>query len=143
MPKKFNTGVHLICLENAKLLKELGFKIFCTFSYWEGGLELSHGYPLKNGNTSQRNYFKYPRYYAPSQTLLTKWLRDVHNIHINQRYDFDKKIYIMHSCIWEEVETDKIDSITSNSYELCLEKLLNQILHYLVTRKNIKSLKKL
>lgn len=60
----------LIQLETAKLAKEKGFQELCFYSYNKNGtLEIPYG---ENGST----------YSAPTQSLLQKWLRDVHNIDI-------------------------------------------------------------
>jgi hypothetical protein len=70
-------------LETAKLLKEKKFKHYCRMSYWNNELT-SHtpGYSLENGETSQENYYDFPRYYAPEISLVVKWLYLKHNIWI-------------------------------------------------------------
>ena len=59
----------LISFETAKLAKEKGFKKLCDFSYDEDG--------ILTGNCEQ-SY----NYVAPTQSLLQKWLREKHDIHI-------------------------------------------------------------
>ena len=61
--------VGLISFETAKLAKEKGFKKLCDFSYDEDG--------ILTGNCEQ-SY----NYVAPTQSLLQKWLREKHDIHI-------------------------------------------------------------
>ena len=59
----------LIEYSTAKLAKEKGFKKLCDFSYDEDG--------ILTGNCEQ-SY----NYVAPTQSLLQKWLREKHDIHI-------------------------------------------------------------
>lgn len=70
-----------ISFEQAKLLKEKGFKYYCRVSYWDNELT-SHtpGFPLENGETSQENYYDFPRFYAPEQHQVVEWLRINHGI---------------------------------------------------------------
>jgi hypothetical protein len=85
----------LISLSLAKLAKEKGFNIFSE--YWYNGKEeeQSINYP---GDEALSDYFDYTNnknnpsiinilngsiYLAPTQGLLQKWLREVHNIWIN------------------------------------------------------------
>ena len=74
----------LITSEPAKLAKEKGFDMYCEWSYWEGSL--THGvpgHPLEDGKHSDYDrYLLFPRHLAPTQSLLQKWLREVHNIDV-------------------------------------------------------------
>ena len=69
-------------------------------------------------------------YFAPTQSLLQKWLREVHNIHVSSdineegTWDFvliDIKIL---TCMFNSLNTD----IAYNTYELALEEGLKQAL---------------
>lgn len=67
----------LISIETAKLAKEKGFNEYCYNCYYNNGYL----------NTAEDNDFKLfsnGNVYtvAPTQSLLQKWLREVHNIHI-------------------------------------------------------------
>lgn len=77
----------LIIFETAKRAKEKGFNIF-TGKAWikKEGQELFF-VPVYTGVTNGIDY------HAPTQSLLQKWLREVHNIHINitRIYNFNKK----------------------------------------------------
>ena len=65
-----------VSFEQSKLLKEKGFKHYCPISYWEGELtNRTPGYELENGETSQENYYDFPRYYAPEQWQVVEWLK--------------------------------------------------------------------
>ena len=82
---------NLITFETAKLAKEKGFNI-PTISYYnpKGRSEESEGYMTErlecsNWNDGQGSYptlAKDVECSAPTQSLLQKWLREVHNIHI-------------------------------------------------------------
>jgi hypothetical protein len=70
-----------VTFEQAKLLKEKGFKYYCPISYWKQELTYNTpGYPLENGETSQENYYDFERYYAPEQHIVVEWLRIKHGI---------------------------------------------------------------
>lgn len=67
----------LISFETAKLAKEKGFgktlETIYPHSYLEDGKIV-----LNSCNNTEEGLFS-----APTQSLLQKWLRDIHNIHIN------------------------------------------------------------
>ncbi len=74
--KRNNMNPHYVTLEQAKLLKEKGFKYYCSASYWKETLTFhTPGYSLENGETSAENYYDFPRYYAPEQWQVVEWLR--------------------------------------------------------------------
>ena len=79
------------------LAKAKGFDTYCEYSYWEGKLtDMTPGYPLEDGKHSDYNtYLAYPRQLAPTQSLLQKWLREVHNVdvQINSYRKHGKKVY--------------------------------------------------
>ena len=68
----------LINFETAKLAKEKGVKLDINGLYWEDG-----------SYDSGENALVYEEFQdvmsAPTQSLLQKWLREVHNIHIDIR----------------------------------------------------------
>ena len=67
----------LISFETAKLAKEKGFNEKCIFHYLDSG-EL---YAYDSGNRSAR-INNNSIIYTPTQSLLQKWIREVHNIDI-------------------------------------------------------------
>jgi hypothetical protein len=87
----------LISFETAKLAKEKGFQELCYYYYKNGKLiEPS----LENGSSTDiefeveltellenRNYKYYNTISVPTQSLLQKWLREEHNIHIDLTTD--------------------------------------------------------
>jgi hypothetical protein len=106
----------LISFETAKLATEKGFDIITRY-----GNEAS----LYNKHGRHTYYMNYGVMYsglddgyisAPTQSLLQKWLREIHNIHIGVwqdvltlkwRVDFVtmKQDYKMMDVVWEEKET--------------------------------------
>src|SRR5688572_402312 len=92
----------IISFETAVLAKEKGFLIFEDFWYdrfknlsWvrhpgDEGLEdyivlEPNKWDLENLKSYQEGY-----YFAPTQSLLQKWLREVHDIHINLTHSYTK-----------------------------------------------------
>lgn len=88
-----------ITCQTAKLAKELGFefksKRFYTDKYGlceEGEEFLYINLPIPEGKDLEYIYdcnYEFgegERYYAPTQSLLQKWLRDVYKIHIDVSY---------------------------------------------------------
>ena len=84
---------NIISFTVAKLAKEKGFKELC-FNYYNLKQELQEPY-LENGSSTdvdfrvdledlleQHNNPYHNTYSAPTQSLLQKWLREVHNIYI-------------------------------------------------------------
>jgi len=71
----------LITFETAKLAKEKGFNEPCYWRYNEDQ-EIT---ATKIGMHEQPNFYS-GSYAAPSQSLLQKWLREKHNIHIWVNY---------------------------------------------------------
>ena len=69
----------LISFETAKLAKEKGFNEECYFTYGE----ISEDYCLFKSEYSETNSEVNEYIYsAPTQSLLQKWLREVHNCHV-------------------------------------------------------------
>ena len=69
-----------ISFETAKLLKEKGYWNIATMLYKENGDIVNYNVPLNNkGFSSTLDVF----YEAPTLQMAMKWLREVHNIHIN------------------------------------------------------------
>jgi hypothetical protein len=89
----------LINFETAKLAREKGFNI-PTISYYnpKGRSEESEGYMTErlecsnwnNGQGSYPTHAKDVECSAPTQSLLQKWLREVHSIYINVNTDNNK-----------------------------------------------------
>lgn len=84
----------LISFETAKLAKEKGFKIPTEVMY--KGNEKSYGHNNEWGIDEKRLDGEFPYtnqqwYSIPTQSVLQKWLREVHNIHFEIKPIFDVK----------------------------------------------------
>lgn len=98
----------LISFDTAKLAKEKGFKkIFCHYGY------------KKSGKVTVM-----PSYYdAPTQSLLQKWLREVHEIEVNPAQNFTKGgIKMQYNISIESYKYNHLGKyIYGNTYEEVLE----------------------
>jgi len=78
----------LVSFETAKLAKEKGFNICCSYAsynnleelYYHSASNYEGGDSITYEDLIQNSYSNYP---ASTQSLLQKWFRDIHNIHIN------------------------------------------------------------
>lgn len=68
----------IISFETAKSAKEKGFNEVCNSCYDING-KVYHG--MNHKNDLGENVFS-----APTQSLLQKWIREVHNIYVNIEY---------------------------------------------------------
>ncbi len=68
----------LISWWTAALAFEKGFNEHCRFMYWHD--DILHEIGNYNQTNRQENT---PHYSAPTQSLLQKWLREVHNIYVS------------------------------------------------------------
>ena len=102
-----------VSFELAKLLKENGFDLYCQHSYWKGELTLhTPGYALKDGTTSQANYFNFERYYAPTIAEVVMWLYEKHGIWISVvPYDDEE----LSQTLWENKIIDIADDYNDYS----------------------------
>lgn len=91
----------LISFETAKLAEEKGFNIKQLKGFWlnskfnKDGDEIDWLRPIKDSEILElRDSNKFetgnPFIFRPTQSLLQKWLREVHNIHIEIHYGKDK-----------------------------------------------------
>ena len=79
-------------LKVAEMLKAAGYDRYDRYSYWDGELtDVTPGYALENGVTSQDNYWDFQRYYAPTLSDAVQWCFDKYNYsieyHMNIRFD--------------------------------------------------------
>lgn len=116
----------LITFETAKLAKEKGFDWGVLFSYAIYNKNLcsisaKRGFPTKNCNTYNT------RYSAPMQSLLQKWLREIHNlvveINVCSEYGWVWDLYKTDGTIINELHRGKIET-----YEEALETGLQEAL---------------
>ncbi len=73
----------LISFETAKLAKEKGFDIICQKGFNPNNGNIIEGNLWFVLNTLESNY----HIQCPTQSLLQRWLREVHNIHIELLID--------------------------------------------------------
>lgn len=133
----------IISLETAKLAKEKGFKSNTQANYWILAKDHSENYKNKlpidwnkvflAKNSQELENFTYIDekhehnvYHVlsiPTQSLLQKWLREIHNIHILVDFDYSKKCFNYHIW-WLKTSTywdDQWWYINSKTYEEGLE----------------------
>ena len=134
----------LINLETAKLAKEKGFDIQCIHGfvedvsdglskgiseefYWELGDRPNDNYFENLLNYDQEDVFFYSR---PTQTLLQKWLREEHLIHIEILLSEESPYNTFYYRIMQigKYFTLSHDGIYKNTYEEALEKGLFEAL---------------
>lgn len=72
----------LISFETAKLIKEKRF-IVPTYYFYNNNNEVYTYSSLMDWNRLIEEDWNKNRYNAPTQSLLQRWFREVHNIHIN------------------------------------------------------------
>jgi hypothetical protein len=141
-----------ITLATAKLCKEKGYNISCNGSYTEflkthksdnpsfamkkGEVDFDDSFFFMNNNSmcdySNENYTMYA---APSQSLLQRWLRDTHKLHIEIILGHDEKqtwydfyVYKIELGYDDDFIADSSDMDDNGSYEETLETGLQEAL---------------
>jgi hypothetical protein len=122
---------HLISYEVAKLAKKKGFDIKTKYHY--GRVFPQSGF----NNLHDESYLGITDFssYAPTQSLLQKWLRDTHQMHIEiQWYDDNSYAGYLVSDVFTETETeydydsaDATGMVYEEVLEVCLFKALQHI----------------
>ena len=108
----------LVSLETAKLAKKKEFNEICQY-YYE---ILDKPITLQKMSCSNAEGYKQPT--APTQSLLQKWLREKHNIHLIAYKNINIDGYD-----WCYITTDGITNINSyKTYEEALEAGLQEAL---------------
>ena len=108
----------LVSLETAKLAKKKEFNEICQY-YYE---ILDKPITLQKMSCSNAEGYKQPT--APTQSLLQKWLREKHNIHLIAYKNINIDGYD-----WCYITTDGITNINSyKTYEETLEVALQEAL---------------
>lgn len=122
----------LITYDTAVLAKEKGFNIECLHFYTKPNSKMfgidEHGrsYPIKNKSKSLYVIGEHATlniksaFYVPSQSLLQRWLREVHNIHVFCCLDIIDK----HGSYWVEIGIK--DTSTGYGYKGVFETELNE-----------------
>ncbi len=107
----------LISFDTAKLAKEKGFEIRCRYYYTEEGMR-------KDSASTALNWYSQDGHcYSPTQSLLQKWLRDEHNIHLESSLTMGLNYAFM---VYNQLEETFATNV--NSYEEALEEGLKKAL---------------
>lgn len=131
----------LIGFEVAKLAKESGFSFGSSnvwIEYSDKSFEQSANYYTINNNKDADLSCKgFTLFESPTQSLLQKWFRDVHNIHLEINVNILKKWYFtgydLSAKRCDEIEKlYKLgENIKENSYEEALEIALFESLKFI------------
>ena len=116
----------LISFETAKLAKEKGFKL-------GSGWQIRSLFNIKDGETFCEKTIETPEYACErcTQSLLQKWLREVHNFHITINVDLPHNQFIMYYSNvikFGKHHKSKFKSEFYKTYEEALEKGLQEAL---------------
>lgn len=130
----------LITFDTAKLAKEKQFNVPVIYCHewtknevrickneWEKGITVNW-----NSHTGEENGYCVIFYSAPTQSLLQRWLREVHNIHIWIEYYTDLKVYdyrLVSSLIEEDTNNDEdVFETHEEALEIGLQEALKLLL---------------
>jgi len=118
----------LVSFDTAKLAKKKGFDIIQDKGYYNhGGIELVLWVVCEDYN-DQKDFIVF----APTQSLLQKWLREEHDIvvyilpHAPQKR-IDVKVSLYSACLWYKNEYQS-EVNSAKTYEEALEKGLQEAL---------------
>ena len=112
----------LISFETAKLAKEKRFDWKCEMCFL---YEENEPQPFKNPAPSISNKIEMV-YSAPTQSLLQKWLREVHGIHVTSISQYNTNRQFQYYYV--TVNGKAVDELEFNTYEEALEKGLFEAL---------------
>jgi hypothetical protein len=116
-----------VSFETAKLLKEKGFDELCCPWYSPYGDFNENGLKMRNSDCALETIM------APTLQMVMKWLRKVHNLHIEVRYFPTPKIY-RYVILRSPMTIENIDSHPQyfNSYEEACEAAIKYCLENLI-----------
>jgi len=127
----------LIGFETAKLAKEKGFKEFCSNGF-DDRLEGIEPFGIGNGEISSTHSIDYfdnkgdnHLYARPTQSLLQRWMREVHNIKISilPRTNIEEKRW------WDWlIQGQPVIYLKFTSYEKALEEGLQEALKLIIKK---------
>lgn len=126
----FNIPVHTCYNNNGKLMETSDL----LNTYCEGGLDFDEFFMNYNNKPELEKYQKSELYSAPTQSLLQRWIREVHNIFVSCSYNHIKNngTYYM----WFGIMAKSCDmSENFDTYELALEQALQEALTIIINRK--------
>lgn len=146
----------LVSFETAKLAKELGFDYNCIYTWCEKGgwnkykqekepirqVLRTNGNPFgsyfggKNWNASKTSTKAKIQCSAPTQSELQRWLREVHNIHVEVNCVLDKHPNVKYYCNYYDVKNYVRENLPYlETYEQSLDQGLIEALK-LITNEN-------
>lgn len=113
----------LISFETAKLAKEKGFNIEIQFYYlynkkYNEGILNCVDNPLRNADWNLRS----TRISAPTQSLLQKWLLNIHHINLELTFDDGKWLIYGGEFSFPDSSIDFIGSVECDSFEDAINK---------------------
>ena len=115
-----------VSFEIARLLKEKGFDQNCATYYLDGQVwRHYHGEVIPKGKQI---------YAAPTQSMAMKWLREVHNIHIDicSNWDVAHWIYQVFVITPRTAHNSHVDKILYTSYKQAIEAGIKYCLENLI-----------
>lgn len=145
----------LITFKTAQLAKQAGFDVVVYTCYnsegklmetsdllnihCEGGLDFDEFFMNYNDKPGLEKYYKTKLYSAPTQSLLQKWIREVHNSHVEvtSRKDYDDKIVYTWDIYDNKIPNEELtdEEPLFDTYELALEQALQEALTLIINRK--------
>lgn len=141
-----NITEQIISKETAILAKEKGFDYPTIYAYLATPKHLISQYGstyLRTDGNPFGDFFKGKNWNvkekltsAPTQSLLAKWLREVHNIHVTSEYIATSKTYIALVRSYDPYRACSLGIWKNYNYEQALEKGLSYALEYLKSTNN-------
>lgn len=129
----------LISFETAKLAKEKGFNEECyhVYNIFDNGNILDSAYDMTGYLLFSEEDLKYANdngyncIYAPTQSLLQKWLREVHKIHISVEMGLLYSVDVVYEVIVKREANVEVEFINDEykTYEEALEVGLQEALN--------------
>lgn len=120
--------------EVARLLKEKGFDELCIFKYNSEGVRTKAGVAIDEWQNSELDDDEYS---CPSQAMVMKWLREVHQLHISIKPTWALGD-MREPCRWEysiislSVAIDYMYYVGKNTYEEAAEAAIKYSLENLI-----------
>ena len=115
-----------VSFETAKLAKEKGFNELCNSDYCKGLIN----YPHADNEYTNSQISEDGRISRPTQSLLARWLREKHNIHVEVGFGYNKKSKYRDYCysISNLIEDITPKNIYYDTFEQAMESGLQQAL---------------
>jgi hypothetical protein len=137
---KIEMEEQLITFKTAKLAKEMGFNVKTHFYYsknrYSKNFELHEGFDddywgennYYDWNTLGEPYKPFSKecYSAPTQALLGKWLRDVHNINVESNFLPNIQKY---RCLYKPQHIKTKDCKTKEEFKSVMDKYISTTRH--------------